>query len=364
MPNVNLSIHQGTPTALQSTSTIPRSFQFALFFTGLFWIVAAATASTHAAQGIVTRLNLAFLYDLLHQLFFAFLLMAGFTAINWVATRGGGIRSTNALPSRATSSQEFLRGAALGWGILLLTLVPLMLTGSLHPALTLVPSAIPATTLSLASLLLYTLTLELAFRGFLFTRLIAAIGPVTATILLALLDAFISTYRPNSTALSFAIAFVAALVFALAYLRTHALWLSWGLHFAWLAATAILFGLPLASDTTHSTFIFTDAYGADWFTGGLYGPQGSFITFVVLLAAIPVLYRITRNYAWDYTHPAIVAAAYEVVITPPAAHTAMEAAAAPAPLVQILAATPTAASTMPVIDDHLRTSQFQTDNGE
>jgi hypothetical protein len=32
----------------------------------------------------------------------------------------------------------------------------------------------------------------------------------------------------------------------------------------------------------------------------------------------------------------------------------MEAAAAPAPLVQILSTTPTASSTMPVIDQHLR----------
>jgi len=336
---------------------IPRSFQFALFFTGLLWVVAAATASTHAAQGIVTRLNVAFLYDLLHQLFFAFLLLIGFTAIHWVATRGGGIRSTNALPSRVTSAQEFFRGSAFGWGVVLVTLVPLMVTGSLQPSFTLTASAIASTALSLGSLLVYALTLELAFRGFLFARLIAAIGPVTATIVLALLDAYISTYRPGSTGLSFVIAFVAGLVFALAYLRTHAIWLGWGLHFAWLAATAVLFGLPLASDTSHSTFVLTDVYGSDWFTGGPYGPQGSVISFFVLLAAIPMLYRVTRDYAWEYTHPPIVAAAYEVVIAPPAAHVAMEAAAAPAPLVQILAATPTAASTLPVIDDHLRSSQ-------
>ena len=42
-------------------------------------------------------------------------------------------------------------------------------------------------------------------------------------------------------------------------------------------------------------------------------------------------------------------------IAPPAAHTAMETAAAtaPAPLVQILGSTPTAASTNPVIEQHL-----------
>ncbi len=344
-------------------TSIPRSFQIALFFTGLLWIAAASTAASKSAQGIATRFNLPQANDLLHQLFLAFLLLAGFASINWVAARSGGIRSTNALPTRPTSRQEFLRGAALGWAMLLAVLIPMMLTGTLHPAFAFTPAALGSAALSLASLLVYALVLELAFRGYLFTRLIAAFGEVAATIVMAALYALISSYRPHSTALSIFIAFVAGLLFALAYLRTHALWLGWGMHFAWLIATATLLGLPIAGDITHNDLVFTDTSGPDWFTGGLYGPEGSLIAFVVLLAAIPILYRVTRNYAWDYTHTPIVAAAYEVVVAPPAVHTAMEAAAAakPVPLVQILGATPTAASTLPIIDEHLRRDDTPTD---
>jgi len=55
--------------------------------------------------------------------------------------------------------------------------------------------------------------------------------------------------------------------------------------------------------------------------------------------------RATDDYAWDYTHPPIIPAGYDVTILPPAAHVAMEEAAkaapvSPASLVQILPAAP------------------------
>ena len=36
------------------------------------------------------------------------------------------------------------------------------------------------------------------------------------------------------------------------------------------------------------------------------------------------LYRVTTDYAWDYTHPPIIPGGYDVTIPPPAAHLAME----------------------------------------
>ena len=71
----------------------------------------------------------------------------------------------------------------------------------------------------------------------------------------------------------------------------------------------------------------------------------------VLLIAIIVLQRITRDYAWNYTYTAPTPSGYPMDVPPPAAHAAMEAA--PAPLIQILGNTPTAPCTNPVIEDHL-----------
>jgi uncharacterized protein len=336
---------------------IPRSMQFALFVTGFLWLLAAHSAADHASQLLSTRLNFALLQPPILEALFLFLLLAGFATLSWIATRVGGIRHTNALPSRPTTRREFQLGAALGWAMLLAAILPMMIAGSLHPQFWLSPRSWLDALISLLTLALGTLALEAAFRGYLYRRLIAAMGPVMATILLSAIYALVSSFRPNSTGFSVLVAFLLGILFSMAYLRTHALWLGWGLHFAWDAAMGILFGLPVAGLATYTSLVDdTTTSGPLWLTGGLYGPEGALFTAIIILAAMAVLYRLTREYAWAYTHPPIVSAGYPMDIAPPQAHTDMEAAAAakPAPLVQILGSTPTASSTLPVIDEHLR----------
>jgi membrane protease YdiL (CAAX protease family) len=326
----------------------------ALFFTGCLWIFAASSAASQAAQGIANRLNLPVVEDPLQQAFFLFLLLCGFSAIRWIGTRRGGIRVANSLPQRATAQQEWLRGAALGWGVLLVAVLPMMLAGSLHPSFFADLRSFGVLVVSFIALAISTLALEVAFRGYIFGRLIDAIGPAGATILLSLIYAVLSSYHPNSTSLSVLVTFVLGVFYSLAYLRTHALWLGWGLHFGWAVATAVLFGLPIGGYATYNSLIVTTVSGPAWLSGGPYGPEGAALTVLILIGAMFALYRVTRDYAWEYTHPPIVAAGYPMDIAPPAAHAAMEAAAPPAPLVQILGATPTSSSTLPLIDEHLR----------
>ena len=335
-------------------ASIPRPLQLALFFVGALWLVASNRAASFLSQDIVTYLNFPVMQPLLEQLLLLVFLLWGFSLLSWTSTRSGKVRVVNALPRRTTSRQEWQRGAALGWAMLLVVVLPMMLVGDLHPGLWLQPRAWMMELLLLATLAVSTLTLEVAYRGYLFSRLIAAFHPVAATILFAVIYAIVFGFHDNATIWNTLVAFLMGILLSIAYLRTHALWLGWGLHFAWLASMGLLFGLPVSGDTFFNSLVTTNVSGHAWFTGGSYGPEGAFLTPIILLAAIPVLYRITRDYAWDYTHAPIVAAAYAVVVAPPAAHTAMEAAAAPAPLVQILGATPTSASTLPVIEEHLR----------
>jgi membrane protease YdiL (CAAX protease family) len=336
--------------------------QFTLFLAGVFWIMAAGSLAARAAQGIVTRLDLPVFDDVLQQLFFVFLLLWGFATIRWIATRAAApsadyrtrVLETNSLPRRTTTAQEWQRGAALGWAMLLLAVLPMTLTGALHPEFSLGLHDWGLALLSLATIALATLSLELAFRGFILARLIAVVGPTLGTLLISFVYALLSSSRPNATGLSMIVTFCTAVLYSCAYLRTRGLWLGWGLHFAWNTTMAVLFGLPIAGYATYNNLIFTSVSGPAWITGGAYGPEGAFLTLVALLFGLIFLYRITRDYAWEYTHVPIVSAGYPMDIAPPAAHTAMEAAAAPAPLVQILGATPTASSTNPVIDEHLR----------
>lgn len=342
----------------QSQRAIPRSMQFALFLTGLLWLLASHAVADHSAQGIANHLNFAVIQPLLSEGFFLFLLLVGFTALSWIATRTGDIRQDNALPSRATASREGQQGIVLGWAMLLAAVFPMMLAGDLHPQFWLAPRSWGLAVISLATLAVGALALEVAFRGYLYIRLIAAVGPVLATILLSGIYALFSCFHPNSTGFSVGLAFLMGILFSLAYLRTHALWIGWGIHFGWTAAMGVLLGLPVGGLESYSSLVSTDSGGSAWVTGGPYGPEGALLTVVVLAVVMIVLYRLTTGYAWDYTHAPIIPAGYEMTIAPPTAHTAMEAAAAtkPAPLVQILGATSTSASTMPVIDEHLRTN--------
>ena len=356
---------ESQPTLSEPTSqpTLPRAFYLLLFFGGVLWIVAAQGLAFRAAQGLVIRFNLSLFSDLIQQTFFLFLLLWGFATIRWIATRTpgpsgfSGIRSTNALPSRPTTSEEWQRGVALGWGMLLAALIPMMLHGSLHPEFSLAPSNWAIALISLATIAVASLALEVAFRGFLFQNFIAATGPVFATLFLSLAYATLSSYRPNATPLSVMITFFFGILYCIAYLQTRALWLGWGMHFAWNTAAAILFGLPLAGDAAYNNLIFTSVTGPTWLTGGPYGPEAALFTLIVLFAAILILYRITRHYAWEYTYTPAAPAGHPMDIAPPPAHTAMEAAAASAPLVQILSTTPTAPSTNPTIEDHLHRNQ-------
>ncbi len=307
-------------------STAPRSMDFALFAIGLLWLLAARAGAGSAAQGIAGLIRLDVLRPLLDQGFLLILLLTGFTTLNWLATRNGSVRQSNALPWRATAAVEWQKGAAFGWALLLIAILPMAVAGDLHPQFWLAGRAWGLALLALCTLFIGALATEIAFRGFLFRRLIAAVGPVLASLLMSLVYAFILTSPVNNTAFSFAVAFVGGLLFSIAYLRTHALWLGWGLRFGWLASMGVLFGLPLSGSVDFASVVATDSTGRIWLTGGAYGPEGAALTGLVLLAGAAALFPLTREYAWEYTHAPIVSGGYPMDVAPPAAHTAMEAA--------------------------------------
>jgi uncharacterized protein len=304
---------------------MPRSLHLALFVTGVLWLLAGHVVAFRAGEGIASRFGWsAGALDLLVNLALLFLLLVGFTTLNWIGTRQGSVRLANALPVRATAGEEWSRGAVIGWAAALVAILPMMIAGALHPQFSWTGPAWRGTVLSIVGLGVAALASEVAFRGFLFQRLIDAIGPTGAAVVLSGIYALIGSASPNASGLGFVAAFVAGLVFSMAYLRTHALWLGWGLHFAWAAATAVLFGLPVAGVASYSSVVQTDTAAPVWLTGGVFGPDGALFTTVVFVVAMAAVYRATREYAWNYTHPVIVPGGYPMDVPPPAAHAAME----------------------------------------
>ncbi len=152
--------------------------------------------------------------------------------------------------------------------------------------------------------------------------------------------AMLRIWNNDASLISVLVTMLAGVLLSVAYLRTRALWLAFGFHLAWNLTMGAIFGLPVSGFTDFSTIIQTNTAGPHWLTGGAYGPEAGLFTFIVLIAGIVVLVRVTRDYAWEYTHAPIVSAGYAVEVEPPKAHVEMEAKAAAAPqLVQIAANT-------------------------
>jgi hypothetical protein len=89
--------------------------------------------------------------------------------------------------------------------------------------------------------------------------------------------------------------------------------------------------------------------GPFWLTGGAYGLDGSWVAFIVFLAALPVIFRVTRELDFVYNAPVIVPGGLPVDLDA-ASRRQHEAAMGPtepaAPtLVQIVPARPPATET-------------------
>jgi len=325
----------------------PRSLQFLLFLAAIVWYLCARVVAGSAASGLGLRFDLADEQPLIGALLLLFLLVCGYAMLRAIERRRTPLGMTLGLPRRVTSLREWATGAAIGWGIAVASVLPMAVARCLNVEVWTGSRACVVLSLSLLTLALATLAHTIGVYGYGFQRLIEATGPVRATLVLVaavtVVHSVVPTPYGTPDGTRIVVDILMTLLLCLCWHRTHGLWLLWGLHFAWAASTGVLFGLPLGGDTSFGSVVDMRAAGPVWLTGGSFGPAAAVLSILVVLAAIPILVRVTDDYAWKYTHPPIIPGGYDVTIPPPAAHTAMEQAAQPvnpASLVQILPVTP------------------------
>jgi membrane protease YdiL (CAAX protease family) len=321
-----------------------RSLELALFGASITWAAAANLIAARAARGIAVRVRWSDGYLLLDAVFVLFLLAMGFALLQGVVERGAPLRRTLGLPKRPTAGAEWATGAAIGWGVVAAAVLPMALGGALSIRFWVEGRAWWLAGLNLVTVAVLALGSEMAFRGYPYRRLIGAVGPGWATVAMSLVSGAAVTYGQDATYLSTLIAVLLGAVLCTAWLRTHGLWLGWGLRFAWIASMGVVFGLPVTGVENLSTVVETRAIGVRWLTGGELGVEGALLTLVLLVAAIAVVVKVSGDWAWDYTRPELVPAGYPMDVAPPAAHVEMEKAATAtsvgAGLVQILPTTP------------------------
>ena len=121
----------------------------------------------------------------MQALFLLFLVVCGFALLRVIERRKAPLSLTLGLPRRGTARTEWATGAAIGWGLAIASVVPMMLTRSLNVHLWTVPRAFELLGIGLATLAVATLAHALAVFGYGFQRLIEATGPVRAALILA-----------------------------------------------------------------------------------------------------------------------------------------------------------------------------------
>ncbi len=275
---------------------------FGWFLIAALYSLLAYTVAAHAARGLVPG----DFYELARLVILLFLLLVGYAGMGMV---GQGQRSplrAMGLVRRPGWPAEFALGAAIGWGGIVACVLPIAILGEMVLRFDAAPHQLSLLVVDLAILACGALAEEVAFRGYPFQRLIEALGPLLATLLLSVLFMVVHLQNPDASAASMCTALLAGCLLALAYLRTRALWVCWGLHFAWNASMGLLFGLPVSGLTIFSPVVSTYTRGPVWLTGGGYGPEGGAVAIVVLLLLLGVLIRSTRELKHRYAFQEIL----------------------------------------------------------
>jgi hypothetical protein len=137
---------------------------------------------------------------------------------------------------------------------------------------------------------------ELIFRGYPFQRLADALGPAAAVALFSGAFGLVHLRNPDHTWLSTLNTMLVGVPLALAYLRTRALWLPIGIHFAWNFFQGYGLGLPVSGIRMPFSLYRAEVAGNQLLTGGAYGPEGGLLATGVIVAATVYLSLSKRIY--------------------------------------------------------------------
>jgi hypothetical protein len=137
---------------------------------------------------------------------------------------------------------------------------------------------------------------EVTFRGYPFQRLADGLNSIdrsigmpfgsSAIVVLSILFGAVHMRNPHATLLGAANTALIGVFFAIAYLRTRSLWMSFGAHFGWNFSLGVLFGLPVSGMTRFSVVVQGVARGPYLLTGGDYGLEASATGTAVILLGI------------------------------------------------------------------------------
>ena len=183
--------------------------------------------------------------------------------------------------------QNLLVGISLGVVLQSLTILVIYLKGgftvsSVNSIILVLPSFVMAFTSAIFE--------EILFRGIVFRITEEKLGSYWALFISALIFGAMHLANPHSSVLaSLGLAIQAGLLLGAAYIYARNLWFPIAIHFAWNFMQSGIFGVSTSGNSMGKSLLTTKINGAEWFTGGLFGPEGSIQATVFCLIAAVVL---------------------------------------------------------------------------
>jgi len=272
------------------------------FILAVLWFFMALSLAHRGALGMAVEAW----QPLVEQAMLLFLLLMGYAVMGFSLDHQLHPIREQGLPRRQGWLAEAGLGLAVGWAEAVACGLFLVVGGGIAIVLVLSPSALTWLVIDTVFFALAALAEEVAFRGYGFQRFACAVGPLGAALGYAAFYAIVQSLLPGSNHASIAVSVALSLVLSTAYVRSRALWVSWGINFGWKASRALLFGLAVSGVSGNSPVVQGNPMGPFWLTGGGYGLDGSWVAFVLLLIALPVVYGLTRELDYLYNPPEIV----------------------------------------------------------
>lgn len=184
--------------------------------------------------------------------------------------------------------RQLVTGIALGAVLQSLTILVIYLAGgfriiAINPVHFVIPSLVGTLAVAVFE--------EIIVRGIIFRLLEKKWGSYVALLISALIFGAMHLANPNSSLIAaLGLATQAGLLLASAYIYSRSLWFPIAIHFAWNFMEAGIFGANVSGNAVNRTLLITNIDGADWFTGGKFGPEGSIqATLFCLMATIGIL---------------------------------------------------------------------------
>ena len=262
------------------------------------WSFLLSCAFSIAAFVVCSFVAAAFTGDhilLFEVIFRPLLVVALFGIYSWLLTVADQVESNKALalgfPVVPGWKRQTGTGCLLGAILTSLAVIAVAIWGDLSLNIHVNTHNLARGAVGLTVLVFGALAEELMFRGYPFQRLEEAIGRFGAIAVFSVLFGIVHLTNRGASALGLFNTMLIGLVLAVAYLRTRALWLPWGLHFGWNAMLGLVYGLPVSGLRLFNVVVHSTAKGPLWLTGGNYGIEASAPGVIAVVVGLIVVWR-------------------------------------------------------------------------